>query len=94
MATAGISEEIASTASAGSEAPAHLYERCSCNGRGASRDTLHGKSHARGSAAQFNQSVSAMPSYDSRKFDCPSGQGTADTLSKRLNVRLHDRHPT
>jgi hypothetical protein len=83
MATAGISEEIASTASARSQALIHHYERCTRNGRGAPGDTLHCKSHARGSAAQFNQSVSAMPSYDSRNFDCPSGQGTADTLSKR-----------
>jgi len=52
-------------------------------------NTLHCSSGTAGSAAQFNQSVSAMPSYDSRKFDRPSGQGTADTLSKRsASLRL------
>jgi hypothetical protein len=83
MATAGISEEIATATNAGSEAPTYRYERGTRNGRAASGDTLHCKSHVRGSAAQFNQSVSAMPSHDSRNFDRPSGQGTADTLSKR-----------
>lgn len=45
-------------------------------------DTLHCNSGAPVSAAQFNQSVSAMPCYASGQINTPR-QGTADTLSKR-----------
>ena len=80
MATTGISEEIACTARAGSQAPAHRYGRSTRNGKGALRHTLHCKSHARGSAAQFNGNVSAMPSYVLGNFARLPRQGTADTL--------------
>ena len=45
-------------------------------------NTLHCSSGTAGSAAQFNQSVSAMPCYVSSHINAPR-QGTADTLSKR-----------
>ena len=45
-------------------------------------DTLHCNSGAPVSAAQFNQSVSAMPAYALTPIDAPR-PGTADTLSKR-----------
>ena len=51
--------------------------------------TLHCSSNVRGSAAQFNGSVSAMPSLPRGKFGAPSGQGTADTLLVRCYVRRH-----
>ena len=41
---------------------------------------LHCNSDVAGSAAQFNGSVSAMPSFPSRTFAAPPPQGTADTL--------------
>ena len=83
MGNAGISEEIASTARAGSQTPAYRYGRSTRNGKGGSRDTLHCKSHARGSAAQFNGNVSAMPSYVLGNFARLPRQGTADTLLLR-----------
>jgi hypothetical protein len=46
-------------------------------------NTLHRNSGAPGSAARLNQGVSAMPERDSRGFARPSGQGTADAVSKR-----------
>ena len=54
---------------------------CNILGEG-SLDTLHYNLVVAGSAAQFNQSVSAMPANPSRTFPRPLHQGTADTLSK------------
>ena len=45
-------------------------------------DTLHGSSDVAGEAAQFNQSVSAMPCHALGPINT-AGQGKADTLSKR-----------
>jgi hypothetical protein len=45
-------------------------------------DTLHCNSDTPGSAAQFNQSVSAMPDYAPTPTNAP-WPDTADTLSKR-----------
>jgi hypothetical protein len=50
---------------------------------GAASDTLHYSSNVAGSAAQFNCSVSAMPSYPSRTSGKPVHPGTADTLLLR-----------
>ncbi len=47
--------------------------------------TLHCSSSVAGSAAQFNQSVSAMPSTPARTFHALP-QGTADTLLLRWAV--------
>ena len=44
-------------------------------------NTLHCSTNVAGSAAQFNQSVSAMPRYAGSATHAPT-RGTADTLSK------------
>jgi hypothetical protein len=46
-------------------------------------DTLHCSTDVAGSAAQFNRSVSAMPSYLSRTSETPLHPGTADALLLR-----------
>jgi len=43
-------------------------------------DTFHYSSDVAGSAAQFNESVSAMPDHPTRTFVVPPHPGTADTL--------------
>jgi len=46
-------------------------------------DTFHCSSGVAGSAAQFNESVSAMPDHPTRTFVRPPHPGTADTLLLR-----------
>ena len=46
-------------------------------------DTFHCSSDVAGSAAQFNESVSAMPDHPIRTFVRPPHPGTADTLLLR-----------
>ncbi len=47
------------------------------------RDSFHCSPQGRGSAVQFNSSVSAMPAAASRTFPAPASKGTADTLPVR-----------
>ena len=53
---------------------------CSCASAGP--DTRHFNLDVAGSAAQFNQSVSAVPANRSRSFPRRPQQGTADTVCK------------
>ena len=81
MATAGIVEELADRADASSAAPLGRREKFAAIGTVALWDTLHCSPDVAGSAAQFNQSVSAMPTNAPRPINAPQ-QGTADTLFK------------
>jgi hypothetical protein len=68
--TADLQSVLSSTARL--TAGACLNPRCT--------DTVHSNPQPSGSAAQFNRSVSAMPSQASRNFPTLAPQGTADTL--------------
>ena len=46
-------------------------------------DTFHCSSGVAGSAAQFNESASAMPDHPTQTFATPPHPGTADTLLLR-----------
>jgi hypothetical protein len=82
MVAAGIIHPFAAPPGAGAAATFAGWQTPALTGSVPLGHTLHSNSDALGSAAQFNRSVSAMPSHDSRNFARPSGQGTADTLSK------------
>ena len=86
MLTAVPIEEMASTAGPSSAAPPGRCDNSASTGAAALRNTLHCSFDAEGSAAQFNQSVSAMPRHASRGINTPQ-QGTADTLLVRGALR-------
>ncbi len=79
MCTAGTHPQIAAPADATSAPPFQRSERSSTLATPRIGDTLHCSSDVPGSAAQFNQSVSAMPCNRSIRIDAQL-QGTADTL--------------
>ena len=81
MLPAGTFQDLAAPADATSAAPLNGCKQSAPLTPIAIRDTLHCSSDAAVSAAQFNQSVSAMPCYGSCQIDALR-QGTADTLSK------------
>ena len=82
MPNAGTVQERIAAPDPGWVAPPAPRLRSSCASAGPGGDTLHFNLDIAGSAAQFNQSVSAMPANPSRTFPRPLHQGTADTLSK------------
>ena len=81
MGNAGMIQEMAAPVRAGSAVLIGRCEESADLGKAAFRNTLHCSSHVVGSAAQFNQSVSAMPEDNSSNSHAlvPS---TADTLLK------------
>jgi hypothetical protein len=81
MDAVGVIHPSAAVAGTGLPATFGCCQSSARTGRLSVHDTLHCNSGAPGSAAQFNQSVSAMPSHDPRNFARLSRQGTADTLS-------------
>ena len=82
MRTAGTFPEVAARAGDTAAARIQRREQSTAIAAVSFRDTLHCSSDAAVSAAQFNQSVSAMPCYAPGHINAPR-QGTADTLSKR-----------
>ena len=79
MGTARIFEGLADRADASWATPLGRRKKSAAIGPVALWDTLHCSSGVAGSAAQFNQSVSAMPCDNPRQINAPR-QGTADTL--------------
>jgi hypothetical protein len=80
MATAGRIEEMASATAPSSAAPPGQCHGSVSSDAASLGNALH-YSFAQRSAAQFNQSVSAMPCHASHGINAP--QGTADTLLLR-----------
>ncbi len=79
MDTAGTLGESAALTAAVLAAPTRGGNALAFGGQGTLRDTLHPNARARGSAAQFNPSVSAMSRPAPAQIH-PSDRGAADTL--------------
>jgi hypothetical protein len=82
MRTAGTFPGVAARADGTSAAPIQRRQQATAMAAVSIGNTLHCSSDVVGSAAQFNQSVSAMPCCVPNHINAPR-QGTADTLSKR-----------
>ena len=82
MPNAGTVQERIAAPDPGWVAPPAPRLRSSCASARPGGDTLHFNLDVAGSAAQFNQSVSAMPAIPSRTFPRPPHQGTGDILCK------------
>jgi hypothetical protein len=91
MPPAGTIEEITSAGGPSSAAPPGQCDSSASTSAAALRNTLHCSSDTGDSAAQFNQSVSAMPGHASGGIN--TLKGTADTLLLgSVRPALNSRH--